>query len=736
MWLRLIFSFVLFIWTLAVLFPGKCVAIRRGLDLCGGTAVTLEISHDSLAKTSDGRAEQLKRLEEIMRRRVDTFGISEPILRRRGDSQLEIQFPGTAVGTDTNLIDAIKKPAKLEFRLLHENAFRDITGFIPPDGYEWIDQAQTRMALESEKPMSILVRNRAELLGNAVKSAHVIINSTGGYEVSLQLTADGARLFERVTRENFGKPLGIILDGKLYSTPVIRSIISDGQAAISGNFTAQDAKNLASVLNNPLDFELSVGEIHEIGPTLAKEMQLKSIKAAKIGFGLVGGIMIGIYAFGGIAAMLSVALNALSILGVFVTIDGTMTLSGIAALVLTAGMSVDGNIIIFARIQEELFLGRSTVDAIALGFKRAFRTILDANLTTLFAAIVMAIYGAGPIRGFGIIFAIGTVSTLFCTLVFCRGLMEFGAKVLKIRHTFYASFRQNFGINFMRWRNAAFLFSALLLTVGMVTMVVRGKNLYAIDFTGGDEITFSCAEEFALEDIYAVAENVGIREIIPVLQKSNTKAKELIVQVPAGTSQLFAAKLQELLPQYGFKQLRQTSIGGSISAALRWNALISVTVALLIIFLYITVRFNAYYGISAVVAILHDIWISIGIYALLGYQFNAATLAAILMIVGYSINDTIIIFDRIREEENHTGEQLINVVNRALNNTFSRTLLTSITTLVAAIALFIWGAGAAKDFAVLFSIGVFTGTFSSIFIASTILFLINRRCARRSRYTC
>jgi SecD/SecF fusion protein len=728
MWFRLAFSFALFIWSLAVLLPGNRAAIRRGLDLRGGTSITLEISADALAKTSEGRAEQLKKLEEIMRRRIDAFGVSEPIIRRRGSAQLEIQLPGTHAGTDGTLIDTIKKPAKLEFRLLHEHAFKDIISIMPPVGYEWIDQTPNDGVSGSAKPVPVLVRDKAELLGNAVKSAHAVINSSGGYEVSLQLTADGARLFERITRDNLGKPLGIILDGKLYSAPVIRSVIGDGRAAISGNFTAQEARNLANVLNNPLDFELLINEVSEIGPTLAKEMQAKAVKAAYIGCGLVAAIMVGVYAFGGLMAVLSVALNVLTILGVLATIDATMTLPGIAALVLTAGMSVDANIIIFARMREELRSGKSTAEAVAVGFKRAFRTILDANLTTLFAAIVMAICGTGPVRGFGIIFAIGVVSTLFCILVFCRGLMEFGVKILKIQHIFFPAPRWNFEINFMKWRNVAFLFSGLLLLGGLGAMVTRGKNLYAIDFAGGEEMTIAHTGKFALGDIYAAAGEVGIQEVIPAFQKSGAKEKELKVQIPTGTGALLLAKLQESLPQCEFQLQRQTSVGSTISAALRWNALISVSFALLVIFAYMAVRFRACFGISAVVAIVHDIWVSVGIYALFGYQFNASTLAAVLMIIGYSINDTIIIFDRIREEGGCANGGLMNTINRAINRTISRTLLTSLTTLVVAIALFVWGAGAAKDFALLFLIGILIGTFSSIFIASALLLVMDRRC--------
>jgi SecD/SecF fusion protein len=727
MWFRLTFSLALFIWSLVVLFPRGHAAIRRGLDLCGGVSIILEISPDALAKTSDGKTEQLKKLEGVVRRRVDAFGISEPIIRRHGNAQLEIQLPGMSATSNENLIDLIKKPAKLEFRLLHRSAFRGMIDIIPPAGYEWIDLVSGDGMPNVDGPRAVLACRKAELLGRAIKSATAVITQTGGYEISLQLTMDGAQIFERVTRENLGQPLGIVLDGKLYSAPVIQSVIGDGRAAISGNFTAKEAMDLANVLNNPLDFELIVSGVSEIGPTLAREMQAKSVKAAYIGCGLVAVIMVGVYAFGGIAAMVSVGLNVLIILGVLATIGATMTLPGIAALVLTVGMSVDANIIIFARMRDELRAGKSPAEAITGGFKRAFRTILDANLTTLFATIVMVACGAGPTRGFGITFTIGVVSTLFCALIFCRGLLEFGVKVLKIRHIFFPTFRRNFTINFMGLRNAAFLFSGLLLVGGLMAIVIRGKNLYAIDFAGGEEITIAYSGEFALGDIYSAAEAIGIKEVIPAFQKSDGAGEELKIQIPTGAGVPLLAKLQESLPQCEFQLQRQTSVGSAISAALRWNALISIVFALLVIFIYMAIRFNARFGISAIIAIIHDIWISIGIYAILGYQFNAPTLAAVLMIIGYSINDTIIIFDRIREEGHCAHENLMDIINRAINSTLSRTMLTSLTTFVAAGALFVWGAGAVRDFSLLFLIGILAGTFSSIFTASALFYLMDSR---------
>jgi SecD/SecF fusion protein len=735
MWLRLALSLALFIWALGVLLPWSRCAIRRGLDLRGGLSVTLEIAPDALAKTNVERAQQLKRVEEIMRRRVDAFGVSEPLIRPRGDSQLEIQLAGFFNGADGGLIDVIKKPAKLEFRLLHPDAFRDGC-IMPPSGYEWVDYVESGKQTRQSRPTHVLVRHGVELSGNAVKCASAVVNSYGAYEVSLQLTAEGARAFERITGENLGKPLGIVLDGQLYSAPVIRSVISDGHAAISGNFSAKEAMDLANALNNPLDFELHETEIYEVGPTLAGEMQSKSLRAAWIGCVLVVTIMVAVYALGGIVAVLSLALNLLLILGMLATIGATMTLPGIAALVLTVGMGVDSNILMFARMREELRGGKSLSDSLEGGFARAFTTILDANLTTLFTALILAFCGTGSVKGFGIVLAVGVVSTLFCALVFSRGAMEFLTQVLGMRRIFFPWPSVGYRINFIRWRRPAFLLSAVLIIAGISSIAIRGEKIYAIDFTGGEEWVISYAEKPALGDISAAATAAGIREVVHSFQKSIDGTQEqLKVQVPTGCGNALLTQLRKSLPQCHFQVQRQTSIGSSVSAALRWNALISLAFALLGILAYVAVRFELSFGLAAIGAIVHDILVTVGVYSLLGHQFNAPMVAAILMVVGYSINDTIIIFDRIREGLTNSTGKLYDIINAAIGGTLSRTLLTSLTTFVAAAALYLWGAGVVKDFALLFIIGILTGTFSSIFIASPIFYALKQKFQKDSSIT-
>lgn len=705
---------------LLALLMGRCRSpIRRGLDLQGGLSVTLEIAPDALAERELDRQSQLGRVEEIMRRRIDSLGVSEPVIRRRGTSQVEIQLAGVFHRDNPDLLNVIRKPAKLEFRLVH--GAEDRPDDPPPVGYEWLPA-------EGSSDQRILVRRIPEMTGRSVKTAQVLVNSYGGYEIGLEFTGEGARRFSAVTGQNVGRQLAIVLDGKVCSAPLIRSAIPNGRASISGRFSREEAFDLANVLNNPLEFELQVAEVHELGPTLAENVRANSLRAAVLGAVLVVLFMVGYYGLAGLISVLSIGLNVVLILGAMAMVGTTLTLPGIAALVLTIGMSVDANILIFSRMQEELERGASLNFALQEGFRRAFGTILDANLTTLLTALILIVYGTGSIKGFGIILAMGIVATIFCALVFCRGLLEWLVEGIRVRRLMPTFFSRTPAIDFMRWRSPAFLLSFVLIAVGLVAILVRGRDVYGIDFTGGDEVLLAYGKRPDLGDIESLAKAQRLGEFTANFQRSFGEADErLRIQTAAGRSLAFVSDLQHNFPANRFQLLSQTSIGGSVGANIRWNALVSVLLAMVGILLYVAFRFEVGFGMGAIVSTVHDVLITIGLFILSGHQFSGPMVAAILMVVGYSINDTIVVFDRIREElPLHRDMSLRELINFATNRTLSRTILTSLTTLLSAVALYIFGDGVIVDFSLVFILGILTGTLSSIFIASPVFYWWHR----------
>jgi SecD/SecF fusion protein len=719
---KLIFSAIVFFWALLELLPfgGAGCTLRRGLDLRGGLSVTLEISPRSLAEDGAGRRLQLEQVQEVMRRRIDGLGIAEPLIHSRGDSQVEVQLAGVFRQDRPDLVDAIRKPAKLEFRLVHPASG---TEKATPVGYEWISAVDG-----GKEDRATLVRRIPELTGRSVRRAAAVVNQYGGYEISLELTADGAKKFARVTEENVGHPLAIILDGKMYSAPVIRSTIRDGRASISGHFTQKEALALANVLNNPLEFELQVVEACELGPTLAEDARTSALRASICGAMLVVLFMVGFYGLSGFAAVLSLLFNGLIVLGGLAMLGATLTLSGIAAFVLTIGMAVDSNILVFSRIREELHGGRPLAAALAGGFSRALSTILDANLTTFLAAVILIASGTGSVRGFGIVLAIGIGATLLCTLVFFRGILEVLVHGLGIQRLFPEHRRWVGNFDFLRRRRRVQCFAWVAVAAGLCAVAVRGRGVWGIDFTGGDEMLLAYAEKPPLRGLYAVAEREKIGDLQVAFRKSLADgAAGLKVQTSEGRGDAFFDAAVQEFPNSQLQLLQRTTVGGSVGAAIRWNALLSLLLSLGGILAYVAFRFERGFAVGAIVSTVHDVLISIGIYAILGHKFSAPMVASVLMIVGYSINDTIVIFDRIREElPRNPNFSLAQVINLSINRTLSRTLLTSLTTFLAAGALFVFGAGVMVDIARIFLIGIVAGTFSSIFIASPIFYRWHR----------
>jgi SecD/SecF fusion protein len=697
-------------------------SLPRGLDLAGGVSFVLEI--DEQAHSSGAQTEiPLAKAIEIMSRRIDGLGVAEPILRIRGDRQIEIQLPGISTKDNPEVIDMLKKPAKLEFRLVHPQQHPESFSDTPPLGYELL-------ALEREDPKTgqtpkfpYFIKRVPEMTGKSVQSAQVMINAYGGYEISLSMTPEGREHFAEVTRRNVGHQLAIVLDGKPYSAPVIRQAIEGGQASISGDFSQREAIELSNVLNNPLEFAMHVVELNEIGPSLADDARSSSIRASLVGIGIVILFMAVYYRLAGFIAVLALGINALLVLGVMANIGATLTLPGIAALILTIGMGVDANILILERIREELRRGKQTLQALQEGYRRVFATLLDSNLTSLLTAMILIWLGTGPVRGFGVILAIGLFATMFCALFSSRFLMELGIAA-GWKQLVPPAWIPPTSWDFLRLRKPAYILSFTLLLAGSLALFLRGGQAYGIDFRGGDEVLLQFDQKLRLREIQSVADSEELGEVIPTYQSAIGETTELLkIQTEMGQGRPIVQALQKQYPDAQLSLIRESRIGASVSQSLRWNALMSVALALVGILVYIAFRFEMGYGIGAVLSTIHDAWITLGLYVLLGRQFSAPMIAAILMTIGYTINDKIIVFDRIREELRlNPFLSLYEVINLAINRTLSRTLLTSITTLLSSLTLLCFGLGIVCDLALIFSLGIVVGTFSSIFIATPIFY--------------
>jgi SecD/SecF fusion protein len=584
------------------------------------------------------------------------------------------------------------------------------------------------------------------LTGKYVERAGVIRDPVSNRpQITCKFNTEGGQIFGRLTTEHVRERMAIVLDGELYSAPVINEPILGGSCVINGDFDLKEAWQLANVLENPLQTPVRLLDTEEVDPSLGKDSIESGIRSALIGTVAVGVFMLVYYMTCGVVATLAMLLNIVILLGVMCSVGTTLTLPGIAGVVLTIGMAVDANVLIFERIREELAAGKSVRGALNSGYDRAFGTIFDSNLTTLIASVLLIYLGTGPVKGFGVTLTIGISVSMFTALVVTRlvfdWLLERNLLKLSMLHLVKGT-----NIDFMQWSKPAFAISWIVIVVGLgYGAMVRGKQALSVDFVGGDALTFSFAQRVETDKLRHLISSVEFSEQVeaggkaeartrkvgdPLVsyQKNQNKSTEsLRVTVPAGAGVAVKDAMVKAFPEAKFKLDQSRQVGAIIGGEILRSGLMALGLSLFGILVYVAFRYEFSFAVGAVVAVAHDVLMTAGIYCLTslwgdGRQFNATTVAALLTIVGFSINDTIVIFDRIREDLK-TGVRgtFSELLNRALNQTLSRTIITSGTVFIATVALYLFGGGPINDFAFLFLWGVITGTYSSIYIASALV---------------
>jgi len=701
-------------------------SIQLGLDLKGGIAFTLEVDEKALAQQDpDARRAKLAKAIDIIDARVNGLGVAEPLIRAVGDNRIEVQLPGVNSRDNPEVVSSLKKPARLDFRLIHEgtSAMAEPPAQVPP-GYEVMAADEEDKHTGRAYQLFYLVKMIPEMSGENVSQAMATTDQFGGYQVHLSFNDEGARQFGAVTTANVGRQLGIVLDGKLYSAPNINEPITGGSAQISGRFSAREAQELANVLNNPLDLPLQIKEQYEVGPSLASDAVASGVRATIIGTVAVCAFMCVFYSAGGLVAVFSLAVNIVIILGVMASIGATMTLPGLAGIVLTIGMAVDANILIFERMREELNLGKNLVNSNQGGFEKALTTILDAHLVQLIICGIMIWLGTGPIKGFGFTLLIGVIATLFSVLITGHMVMEMivegGLKKLPMLRLL----GDLKGVDWVKYGKPSAIGSVLLVVVSIAYVIYQGDRIYGIDFAGGDQITATYTKKVDASQLRQVAAQAGVTEVgITYTSELGSGREQLKLDTAYGKSDALFDAVVKAFPDAGFVKTGTSQIGATIGSEIKWNAVIAIGVSMLVILVYIAFRFEFGFGIGAMASSLHDILMNIGIFVLFGHQFSAPMVAAILCVAGYSINETVVVFDRIREELklNPTGH-LRDVINTAISKVFARTIMTATTTFLAALALYIFGGGQLHDIAFTFLVGIVTSTFSAIFIAAQVFY--------------
>jgi SecD/SecF fusion protein len=744
---------------------------------------------------------------EVIRNRIDGLGVNEPVIQGGKNHRITVQLPGASPDQRDAAERSIQSAAFLEFKLVHKqndqlvdkvlSSGRLPEGYVSSDdgrGYKRApnyndlvkdpDYARRLSLFEVPDPRyafmlqreqaangqvyytPVYVLRKAEMTGEALSSASVELEHlTGRVHVSLRFNAKGAAEFARLTKaysprgsrnkdSDVGRQLAIVLDDTLYSAPVLKTEIPNGQAVIEGSFSWSEAAVLRNILNaGSLPAPMRILEKRSVESTLGADAIRSGVNAAVVGTLLVGLFMLVYYCYLGAIANVALLLDVLllpaglilvsSVLGAFMKDAGiskrvldlpVITMPGIAGIVLTLAMAVDANVLIFERMREEFALGKSAKAAVAAGYDRAFLAIFDSNITTLMTGVILFAFGTGPIRGYAITLSAGVIISMFTALVVTR--LSLTATVPENRTQPYKmmQFMKNANYDFLRWGKLAGYASLVVIGVTCALFFVRAftnpPSVMAVDFTGGASMTFSYENKTDIGEVRKIVGEVVGDATIQYQSKSTVEDTGNILLVKTGTikvgeesvSKLIGDALAKGAPESKFTLVGEEDVGSEVGTDLKRSAQWAILATLVGILIYVSLRFEFGFALGGVAALAHDAFITLGLFSLCGRQVSLTVVAALLTIVGYSINDTIVIFDRIREDLRKDPKmEFKTLCNRAINQTLSRTILTSLSTLLATLVLFIFGGGAINDFALAMLIGLVAGTYSTVFIATPVM---------------
>ena len=714
--------------------------ISLGLDLAGGVSITYQVVGDEEPDATD-MADTIAKLQK----RVENYS-KEAIVYQEGTDRINIEIPGV---TDANkILEELGRPGSLYFIAETDkdgNANYSMQAVTDAQGNVSYAYALNKTIDELKADGSIMLE------GTDVKTAtagsikdQTMGNST--YAVDLVMTEEGTKKFEEATRNAYekGETLGIYYDGSFVSVPSVKGVFSDGNAQISPMNSYEEAESLASTIRIG-GLKLELEELHSkvVGAQLGVEAISTSLKAAVIGFIVVAVFMIAVYFLPGFASVIALGIYVALVVLLLNGFDMTLTLSGIAGIILSIGMAVDANVIVFARIREELATGKTVKSAMQIGYDKALSAIIDGNVTTLIAAAVLWLLGPGTVKGFAQTLALGIVLSMFTALVVTKYIMKaFYALGLK-DPKWYGVGKEHKTVNFLGKKGIFFGLSLAVILAGFITMGVYKMNTgdalnYSLEFKGGTATTVTFDKSYTLEEINS--------EMVPLIESTTGSAVQ--IQTVQGSNEVIfktgsldvdqrQALNQMFVDNFGVDETLITSetISSTISNEMKSDTILAVAVAIICMLIYIRFRFSDIrFGVSSIACLLHDVLVVITFYALARVSVSNTFIACLLTIVGYSINATIVIFDRVRENMAvmTKKDDLQDVVNHSITQTLSRSLFTSLTTLVMVGALYIWGVTSIRDFALPLMVGIICGAYSSVCIAGALWYVLRKKFAPKA----
>ena len=699
--------------------PQKKIAL--GLDIQGGTSFLIRLKGGD-KEVNKGMLDQAV---EVIRKRVDYFGGGEPIISPVGSDRILVQIPGLDTAKIQEARDQLSRVAKLEFRLVYPDNGERLRAIdagkevIPP---EYRIESYKHTAEANEKPVEerLLVKKKADLGGDRVSASNAYYGNEG-WTVQLKFDSEGAKKFGQITEQYKGHRFAIVLDGLIQSAPVIRDAIYGGDAIITGKFSEHEARGLASVLENPLQTPVSIEEERSVSPTLGLDSIRASILAGLVGLAITLVCVAVYYKIPGLVANLALIINLVLLIGALTMFHFVLTLPGIAGIILTIGLSVDANVLIYERLREEMALGKSLKVAVKTAYEKAFSSIFDANVTTLITAAILFWKASGPVKGFAISLTLGILASLFTALIVGRNCLGWFVDTGRLKRISMLHLISAQNINFLGKGFLACMCSLALLLAGALAFYTRGDRNFGVDFRGGDLITLSAPSKIDIGQVRDALKPIGFADAS--IQESTQGGKSYItVRTPLNTSDKVEKQIMQTIPGTGFKVEGSERVGALVGGELAKSSLIALGLGILGILIFVTFRFELSFAVGAIVALLHDVLMTVGMFSLLGRELTLTMVGAVLTIAGYSINDTIVVYDRIREGLASGRRGTIEeIMNSSINQTLSRTILTSTVTLIPILCLFFFGGAVLRDFSLAIIVGVVVGTYSSIFIASPIV---------------
>jgi SecD/SecF fusion protein len=726
--------------------------LKGGIDIVGGSSFTLRVQprESDSGEKMEVTPQQVDQAILVIEKRLNSMGTSEPLIARQGTDGILVQMPGVEPETSAKIRNTLEKVAKLELREVSRR--NDEPG---PDGKPLAERVQSGEEIipgykaytlkgkdedGNEYTRPILLNRRMALGGSDIADA--VPSPQQADAVSITLNAEGTDKMIALTKNMRSgvDRIAIVLDGEVISAPVVNQTPLGKQFIVEGLREPGEVQHLASALMNPLENPLVVEMEDTVSPTLGAAVVKQGIWAGIVGLTITALFVLFYYRFAGIIALFGLAINGVILFGVMAMFGFTFSLPGIAGMILTIGMAVDANVLIYERLREETQGGKSFKNAISAAYDKAFTAIFDSNFTSLITAILLFIFGSSAIKGFAITLSIGIVASMFSAILVTRVLFRWGTDLNALRNVSFLNLIKGTKFDFLGKSRACAMLSLVLIVLSLVAFGLRKERAFGVDFTGGTLIKFQLGSDVKIPtaDVEKALSTLQLTKAAYPQEQSNPATGTLLtVRCDTKDADTIIAKLRESIPALGEKKAAanpeapadhdyvidssKVEVSALIGGTFLKDSLIALVLGLIGILLYITFRFEFSFALGGFVAILHDVIIAVGLVVLLGGELSLIHVGAILTIAGYSINDTIVVFDRIRENLLIRSGSIRSIMNEAINATLSRTLLTSATTIITVAILSFFGGSSLRDFSVMILIGLVVGTYSSVFVASPIV---------------